>query len=92
MVEKVAEVPEKKKAPAKKKKKQAENNRPLPQQIHHVIRTISRDGSGSADSWRIQEAEEYLAQFLNNGWRISATHYLGELPEGYTVLWVMLKN
>jgi len=62
------------------------------QLIHHVIRTISRDGSGVGDSWTMQETEEHIMQFLAEGWKVHQTHYLGELPEGYTMLWVLLKN
>lgn len=85
------EVKDKPKAKAPKKK-QADNLRPGIQQIHHVIRTISREGSGSGGAWNVGEIEQYLAGYLNNGWRVSATHYLGELPEGYSVLWVLLKG
>lgn len=62
------------------------------QLIHHVIRTISRDGSGTGDSWKMQDLEEHIMNYLAGGWRLHATHYLGELPEGFTMLWVLLKN
>jgi len=56
------------------------------------MRTISRDNSGVGESWKMQDIEEHLMNYFANGWSLHATHYLGELPEGYTVLWVLLKN
>jgi len=59
--------------------------------IHHVIRVISQDSSGTGGSWRVEEIEEYLAKFTLNGWYLKNTHYLEKLPEGYVMLWVLTK-
>jgi len=62
------------------------------QEIHHVIRTISQDNSGAGGAWNVYEIEEYLQGYLNNGWVVQATHYLGQLPEGYVTMWVLTKG
>jgi len=82
-------------APPKKivqSEQKAKTPKVKPQLIHHVIRAISRDGSGSGGAWTMQEIEEHIMTYLAGGWRVHQTHYLGELPEGYTMLWVLLKN
>jgi len=62
------------------------------QLIHHVIRTISADGSGTGGAWTAAESEEYLAQYTFNGWKLHDTHYLEKLPEGYVFMWVLVKD
>ena len=78
---KKAEVKEWKKAKAK-----------VGQLIHHVVRTISGDGSGTGGAWSAADAEDYLAQYTNNGWKLHSTHYLEKLPEGYVFMWILTKD
>jgi hypothetical protein len=76
----------------KEKKAPKTKAAPKGQLIHHVIRTISSDGSGSGGSWTTAMVEEYLSQYTVNGWVLKDTHYLEKLPEGYTVLWILVKD
>lgn len=62
------------------------------QLVHHVIRTISGDGSGTGGSWTAQDAEEYLAQYTFNGWTLHQAYYLEKLPEGYVFMWILVKD
>lgn len=62
------------------------------QMVHHVIRTISRSPGGQGGAQALADVEAYLADYLNNEWRIFDTHYLGELPEGFIMLWVLTKE
>lgn len=62
------------------------------QLIHHVLRVISKDGSGEGGSWNAADIEEYLAQYTFHGWVLSSTHYLEKLPEGYLMLWILVKD
>ena len=82
--EKEIEVKEEKRTKAKAGK--------VGQLIHHVIRTISADGSGTGGAWTAADAEEYLAQYTFNGWVLHSTHYMEKLPEGYVMLWILVKD
>lgn len=59
--------------------------------LHHVIRTISRSPGGQGGAMALADIEAYLADYTQNGWNLFQTHYLGELPEGYAMLWVLRK-
>jgi hypothetical protein len=89
MTEKEAPVQEQEEK--KKKKKKLE---PLAkgQMLHHVIRVISRSPGAQGGAWTLPDIEAYLADYTNHGWTLFSTHYLGELPEGYTMLWVLAKD
>jgi len=62
------------------------------QLIHHVLRVISKDGSGEGGSWNASDIEEYLAQYTFHGWTLHTTHYLEKLPEGYLIMWILVKD
>jgi hypothetical protein len=81
-----------KEAEVKKEKKTKAAATMKGQLIHHVIRTISKDGSGTGGSWTAQDAEEYLAQYTFNGWTLFSTHYLDQAPEGYVIMWILVKD
>lgn len=81
-VEKPAEKPVKKKAAPKVRG----------QMVHHVIRTISKSTGAVGGSWTLADIEEYIAQYTMAGWELFATHYLGEVPEGFNMLWVLTKQ
>lgn len=78
--------------PKAKEKKETPKAKAEGQLIHQVIRTISKDNSASAGSWRLEDIEEYLMQYLMNGWKLFSTHAMGELPEGYVFMWVLTKD
>jgi len=82
----------KEKVEAAKGEKKEKIAPPKGQLIHHVIRVISKDGSGEGGSWNASEIEEYLAQYTFNGWILHSTHYLDKAPEGYMVMWVLTKD
>lgn len=77
---------------AVKSDKKAKATVALGQLIHHVIRTISSDNSGTGGAWTAADAEEYLAQYTFNGWTLHSTHYLEKLPEGYSFMWILTKG
>ncbi len=82
----------KKKAKVKEEKKTKAKAGKIGQLIHHVVRTISGDGSGTGGAWSAADAEDYLAQYTFNGWKLHSTHYLEKLPEGYVFMWVLTKD
>ena len=60
-------------------------------QVHHVIRAISKEGSFANGATPGSAVDEYIQGYLNSGWTLQSVHYLGERPEGYQFLWVLLK-
>lgn len=62
-------------------------------QVKHVIRTISATSLGTPESgaFGVDVINSYLETFLNDGWKLEATHYLDKLPEGYVMLWILVK-
>ena len=57
------------------------------------IRYISRQNITDLDSnqWTVQEVDAYIDAWYQQGYKITDTHYLGENPEGFGMLYVMTK-
>lgn len=89
MTEDKAAVAEK---PAGKSAKKKEAPQSKGQLVHHVVRTISKATGATGGAWSLSDIEEYIAQYTMAGWELFATHYLGEVPEGYSMLWVLTKQ
>lgn len=60
--------------------------------VHHVIRTISKDGSAQGGSQTTEQIEEYLLSYLRGGWKLMDAIYLEKAPEGYTFCWVLYRE
>lgn len=62
--------------------------------MHTVIRTISRANISNheADLWTAAEADSYLSEWLNTGWKLSSSHFVGEIPEGYKMIYVLIRE
>lgn len=78
--------------PKAKADKTAPEEKAEGQLIHQVIRVISKDGSAQGGSWRLDDIEDYLMQYLMNGWKLYSTHAMGQLPEGFVFMWVLTKD
>lgn len=89
MTDKVEDKP---KVKAKEEKEKVPEAKAEGQLIHQVIRTISKDGSAQGGSWRLDDIEDYLMQYLMNGWKLFSTHAMGQLPEGFVFMWVLTKD
>lgn len=89
MTDKVEDKPEVK---AKKADPKPEAKATGGQLVHHVIRVISQDGSGSGGSWLLADIEDYLMQYTMNGWVLEGAYPIGQLPEGFVFMWLLVKN
>ena len=60
--------------------------------VKQIIRYISRTaGDPQANHWSVQEIDAYLDAWYQQGYKLYNTHYLGENPEGFGVLYIMTK-
>lgn len=63
----------------------------IEKRVHHYLRYIAKgmplEGSVSAEQVNME-----LSGWYAKGYRILSTHYLGENPEGYGVLYVLVRE
>jgi len=59
--------------------------------IKIIMRGISRNDVSTPDQqmFSSQEVNEYVSMWLNKGYELFASHYLGEIPAGYKMLFVL---
>ena len=64
------------------------------QMVKQVIRYISKQNRSMQVSgeWSVEDVDNYLSEWLNKGFRLFSTHYLGENPEGYGMMYVLVKD
>ncbi len=62
--------------------------------IRTVIRTISKQNytDPTTDAWAVSDVNMHLTGFIQQGYRIAGTHYAGEMPEGYTMIYVLARD
>lgn len=60
--------------------------------VKNVVRWISKQNISNPDLgvWAVSEVDEYLNYLYTMGYHLFNTHYLGENPEGYGVLYVLV--
>jgi len=61
--------------------------------IHNFIRYISRKGEDTADGQRsVWTVDAELEQWIQKGFKLFNTHFLGENPEGFGVLYILVRG
>lgn len=63
-------------------------NEPL---VHTMIRTISSDAFPQGQSQFVHEVDADVSSWVERGYRLVNTHYLGQEVEGYIVMYVLSK-
>jgi len=60
--------------------------------VKQIIRTIAKSNVSDASIgyFSVAEVDEYVSIWCGKGYDLVATHYLGEGPEGYQVLYVLV--
>lgn len=62
-------------------------------QVHNMIRWISKTGMTVPGSYGdVSVIDEQVSEWVNRGWRLFNTHYLGEAPEGFGILYVLVRE
>lgn len=61
--------------------------------IHNLIRYISRTGEDTADGQRsVWTVDAELEQWIQKGFKLFNTHFLGENPEAFGVLYILVRG
>ena len=56
-----------------------------------VVRYLNKQNiDASNGSFSVATVNEFVSTWLNKGYNLANTHYLGETPEGYGVLFVLV--
>lgn len=59
--------------------------------VKQVIRYVSRGAPNpEARHYSVDEVDEYLGFWISQGYKLFNTHYLGENPEGFGVLYILV--
>lgn len=78
--------------PKKPEDKMTEKESTLPF-VKQVIRYISRTGGDpQSGHYSVFDVDAYLSEWVEKGYELFNTHYLGENPEGFGVLYVLVKK
>jgi|WetSurMetagenome_2_1015567.scaffolds.fasta_scaffold00049_69 hypothetical protein len=56
-----------------------------------VIRTIAQNPQPEIGAFSVEQVESYIGMFLNDGWKLFATNYIGQAPEGYIYSWQLVR-
>lgn len=61
--------------------------------VLNIVRYISKEGLTDPDSgvWGVHDINEYLSAYIDAGYEIVGTHYIGEAPEGYGMIYVLAR-
>lgn len=55
-----------------------------------IIRTISTSPDHNS-VFSEAEVSAYISQYLQDGWKVLNTHYLGNPPEGWIFAWILVR-
>lgn len=59
-------------------------------ETHTIIRVISMQPDHTS-AFSVQETDAYVNAFLAEGWSIQATHFIGQMPEGFMFAWILVR-
>ena len=58
-----------------------------------VLRYLNKQNITTASgSFSVEDVNVFVSQWLNKGYTLKNTHYVGENPDGYGVLFVLVKE
>jgi hypothetical protein len=58
-----------------------------------VLRYLNKQNVTTATgSFSVEDVNVFVSQWLNKGYVLKNTHYVGENPDGYGVLFVLVKE
>ena len=62
--------------------------------LHSIVRVISKTNAmnPNASAFPSVQVDAYVASFLAQGYQLANTHYLGEIPEGFIMVYILLRR
>ncbi len=63
------------------------------QQVYQMVRWIVKGQSSDPEKniWSVYDVNEHINRKLEEGYQLFNTHYLGETPEAYGMLYVLVR-
>jgi len=60
--------------------------------VKQIIRYISKQFANPQEGhYSVGEIDAYISEWMDRGYTLFNTHYIGEAPEGYGVLYVLVR-
>ena len=59
--------------------------------IKIVIRIIAQNPDPKIGAFDVRQVEEYIGEFLKDGWTLFSVNYVGQAPEGYIYTWMLVR-
>ena len=59
--------------------------------VHTMVRSISSTAHPLGDTKMIEQVDADVSAWVDRGYRLVNTHYLGREPEGFIVMYVLSK-
>lgn len=67
------------------------NQRVYLDRVRTVTRTIAATADYDNGVWPSAEVDMYLSGFINDGWTLLNTHFIGMTPSGATFAWILVR-
>jgi len=79
--------------PRKIEEEKTEMSENLPP-VHIMLRYISRTGvtNAQANVWSIPETDAQVSAWVDKGYELKNTHYIGENTEGFGLVFILVKK
>ena len=58
--------------------------------VKQMVRKFSSFASPGSDA--VLDVDNELSSWINNGWKLFATHYMGNDPEGVSIVYILTKD
>lgn len=59
--------------------------------VKTIVRTLSKSGEYNQGAEPASQVDMYVASFLEEGFELVNTHYIGEFDEGYGMIYVLAR-
>lgn len=56
-----------------------------------IVRTISQAPQPEIGAFSVEMVDAYIADLLSDGWKLFASNYIGQAPEGYIFAWQFVR-
>jgi len=61
--------------------------------VKQIIRYISKQYANPMEGhYSVGEVDLYVSSWIDKGYKLFDTHYIGEVPEGYGVLYILVRQ
>lgn len=58
--------------------------------VKHVVAYLAKQGGNMAGALPVAEMDVFISSWVDKGYQLKTTHYLGENPDGIGVLYIFV--